>query len=75
VGVEKKFISIWFFIGALLAIYGALILASGIYGLYAPPATAVAMPQLHIAIWWGVGMLLFGLVYAIRFWPNRNRPR
>jgi hypothetical protein len=50
-----------------------LILGSGIYGLFIPAATAVAMPQLHIPIWWGAGMLLFGLAYAIRFRPNRKQ--
>ena len=73
--MEKKLISIWFFIGALLATYGALILGSGIYGLYVPPATTVAAPHLHIAIWWGAGMLIFGLLYAVRFRPNRKQPR
>jgi hypothetical protein len=71
--VDKNFISIWFFIGALLALYGALILGSGIYGLYVPSTTAVAMPQLHIPIWWGAGMLVFGLIYAIRFRPKRSQ--
>jgi hypothetical protein len=71
--MAKHFISIWFFIGTLLAVYGALILGSGIYGLFIPAATTVAMPQLHIPIWWGAGMLLFGLAYAIRFRPNRKQ--
>jgi hypothetical protein len=71
--MDKNFISIWFFIGALLAVYGALILASGIYGLYVPPTTEVAMPQLHIPIWWGAGMLVFGVIYAVRFRPNRSQ--
>ncbi len=71
--MDKNFISIWFFIGALLALYGALILGSGIYGLYVPSTTAVALPQLHIPIWWGAGMLVFGLIYAIRFRPKRNQ--
>ncbi len=71
--MHKDFISIWFFIGALLALYGALILGSGIYSLYVPSTTVVAMPQLHIPIWWGAGMLVFGLIYAIRFRPKRSQ--
>ena len=70
--MEKHFISIWFFIGALLTIYGALILASGIYGLYVPAAISVAMPNMHISIWWGAGMLVFGLIYVVRFRPSRK---
>ena len=71
--MQKNFVSIWFFIGALLAVYGALILGSGIYGLYVPPVHAVAMPQLHIPIWWGAGMLVFGSIYVVRFRPTRSQ--
>jgi hypothetical protein len=72
--VEKHSISVWFFIGALLAIYGVLILGSGIYELLVPLNHAVAMSQLHIGIWWGSGMLLFGAVYIVRFRPKRKNP-
>jgi hypothetical protein len=72
--VEKHFISVWFFIGALLVIYGVLILGSGLYGLFAPPAHAVAMSHLHIGIWWGSIMVLFGPGYVIRFWSKRKNP-
>ncbi len=70
--MEKHFIPIWFFIGSLLTIYGALILASGIYGLFVPLRHPVAMSHLHIGIWWGSGMLLLGMTYVARFWPNRK---
>jgi len=70
--VGKHFIPIWFFIGSLLTIYGALILGSGIYGLFVPPSNPVVMSHLHIEIWWGSGMLLLGLAYVVRFRPNRK---
>jgi hypothetical protein len=70
--VEKHFISVWFFIGALLAIYGVLILGSGIYGVFVPLNHTVAMSHLHIGIWWGSGMLLFGAGYIVRFRPKRK---
>jgi hypothetical protein len=70
--VEKHFISVWFFIGALLLIYGVLILSSGIYGLFVAPDHAVAMSRLHIGIWWGSGMVLFGAGYVIRFRPKKK---
>jgi hypothetical protein len=70
--MEKHSISVWFFIGLLLTIYGFLVLVSGVYELWVPPNTQVAMAHLHIGIWWGAGMLLFGLVYLIRFRPKRN---
>lgn len=70
--MQKHFISIWFFIGSLLAIYGLLILGTGIYGLTTPPRVVVVLPQLHIDIWWGGGLLLLGLVYIICFRPKRG---
>jgi hypothetical protein len=70
--VKQNFIPIWFFIGSLLTFYGALVLASGIYGLFVPPSHPVAMSGLHIGIWWGAGMLVLGLVYILRFRPNRK---
>ena len=70
--MEKHSIPIWFFIGSLLTIYGVLILGSGIYGLFVPPSNPVTMSHLHIGIWWGAGMLLLGLVYVVRYRPNRK---
>ncbi len=71
--MKQHFIPIWFFIGSLLAFYGALVLASGIYGLLVAPAHPVAMAGLHIGIWWGAGMLVLGLVYIFRFRPKHTK--
>jgi hypothetical protein len=71
--MERHFISVWFFIGALLAVYGVLILGSGVYELFAPSAPPVAMSRLHIAIWWGAGMLVMGAGYLIRFRPRKGQ--
>lgn len=70
--MKQHFIPIWFFIGALLAFYGFLIFASGVYGLFYPPSVPVAMSGLHIGIWWGAGMIVLGVVYIVRFHPNRK---
>jgi hypothetical protein len=29
------------------------------------------MQNLHLQIWWGVGLLILGTVYTIRFFPRR----
>jgi hypothetical protein len=68
--LQKNLISIWFFIGALLTVYGALILATGIYEFFSPETDAVVLGNLHIAVWWGAGMLLLGFTFVIRFWPG-----
>ena len=60
-------ISIWFFIGVLLLIYGVLIFGAGIYGLSHPPN--VVRADLHAGIWWGVLLLVLGSVYTVRFRP------
>lgn len=70
--MEKHFMPVWFFIGLLLTVYGVLILGTGIYELFVPLNRQLAMGHLHIGIWWGAGMLLFGLVYVIRFRPRRT---
>ena len=73
--MEKHFISIWFFIGSLLTVYGVLILGTGIYELFGDSSPDVVLSRLHLNIWWGMGMLLLGLGYAIRFRPKRGEPR
>jgi hypothetical protein len=67
----KNMISIWFFVGALLTAYGVLILIAGVSGEVAAGGREVVMPGLHLQIWWGIGLLIMGLVYLIRFRPGR----
>jgi glucose uptake protein GlcU len=66
-------ISIWFFIGLSLAVNGALILAAGIYQLVNPPTTTqVVLFNLHAGVWWGAALLVFGLIYCVKFAPRRR---
>ncbi len=66
------FISIWFFIGGVLLVYGILILLSGVYDLINPPKRPVAMSHLHAAVWWGALLVVLGIVYCVRFRPGRK---
>jgi hypothetical protein len=66
-------IEIWFFIGALLFLYGVLILGAGIYHLVYPPLQHTALYELHSDIWWGALLLVLGLFYTMRYWPWRRR--
>jgi hypothetical protein len=68
--MKEHALPIWFFIGALLALYGVLILGAGAYELMFPPTTEVVLSRLHVNLWWGAGMSLLGLIYLIRFWPK-----
>jgi hypothetical protein len=70
---HEKQVPIWFFIGALLALYGVLILAAGVYGwVHPPPAEKmVKLWNYHADVWWGALLFIFGLVYVVRFWPSK----
>ena len=67
-------ITIWFFIGLLLVVYGAMIAVYGVFewatGNY--PA-GVQLTNLHMPVWWGGLLGLLGIVYAVRFWPGKTR--
>lgn len=65
-------LSIWFFIGTLLTVYGILITASGLYELVSPPDNPPVLANLHAGIWWGAFLLVLGLVYFIKFYPRKS---
>jgi hypothetical protein len=62
-------ISIWFFIGVMLTIYGAMILGYGLYELTLPQ---MAVANFHASIWWGAVLLAAGLFYGVRFRPGHE---
>ena len=62
-------ISIWFFIGVLLSIYGFLICGYGIYELITGQVANVA--NLHAPVWWGAIMFVLGAFYCLRFRPGK----
>lgn len=68
-------ISIWFFIGALLVIYGLLIIGAGVWNVYYPSGLPQALAHLHAAIWWGALLLFLGAIYCYKFWPKRRNKR
>lgn len=67
-------ITIWFFIGLLLVIYGAMIFGYGVFewatGNY--PA-GVQLTALHTPVWWGASMTFLGLIYVVKFRPGRTQ--
>ena len=65
-------LSIWFFIGVLLLVYGILILGSGLYELGNPPEHPVVLANLHASIWWGALLTMLGLIYTLKFKPGRG---
>ena len=71
--MHKHYISIWFFIGTLLLIYGVIILGANIFE---SPASAarnqIVLKELNFGIWWGILLIIIGVVYFIQFRPWRK---
>ncbi|MGA3049952.1 MAG: hypothetical protein ABSD67_25340 [Terracidiphilus sp.] len=70
--MHNSAISIWFFIGVLLTIYGAMIFGYGVYELVVGHTANVILANLHAPVWWGGLLLALGLFYSLRFRPSRN---
>jgi hypothetical protein len=68
-------VSIWFFIGGILLVYGILIVGAGIYGLFYPPAHKLVLSELHPAIWWGALLVVLGGFYCWHFFPGKQQKR
>ena len=70
---QKGMISIWFFIGVLVLIYGLLIGGAGIYDLYHPSEHPVVLSELHAGLWWGMLLTALGAWYSWHFAPRKTR--
>lgn len=57
---------IWYFVGLILIIMGSLILLTGIYQIFNPPAVKTVLGETHPDIWWGAMMTLFGLAMYLK---------
>jgi len=58
-------------IGIIFTLYGAILI---IYGVLADPAIFVNSLGVNIDVWWGVAMLVFGLVMgALVFRTSRQK--
>ena len=66
---KEQQVPIWFFIGGILAIYGVLILGTGLYNLIHPPEHQVVLFNLHADIWWSALLVILGVFYLIKFRP------
>jgi hypothetical protein len=71
--MAREKISIWYFIGLLILIYGVLILGAGIVDLMSPTPANVVMADLHAGIWWGALLVVTGSVYVYFFHPGKRR--
>ncbi|SFV28107.1 hypothetical protein [Thermoflavifilum thermophilum] len=70
---EEHGISIWFFIGSLLTIYGLIIVIASLPALFsAINQPHVVLADLHAGLWWGAILLLLGIFYVITYWPAKK---
>jgi hypothetical protein len=69
--MQSSRISIWFFIGVMLTIYGWMILAYGVYELAKGINDSVVLADLHAPVWWGAGLAVLGMFYLIKFRPGK----
>ncbi len=67
---DDHMIPVWFFVGMILAVYGVIILITGIYELSSPPSTVLA--NLHPAIWWGALLTALGGLYVYLYMPRKS---
>ena len=66
-------ISIWFFIGVLLTVYGAMIFGYGLYELATHTVANVKLADLHAPVWWGGFMLACRSFLRLAFSPGPQR--
>lgn len=66
---SRSQISIWFFIGSLLLIYGVVATASSLVN-HDASGRAVILAELHSDILWGLLLLALGAYSCFRFYPR-----
>lgn len=67
----RNLISIWFFIGVLVLVYGVIILGAAFFADHSGERRVV-LQELRVDIWWGILMTVLGLVYTIKFRPKKQ---
>ena len=73
--VGGKGISIWFFIGSLLTLYGVIITIANVVEVINPTiGKQPVLSELNFGVWWGILLLVIGLVYFFSFrpWKKKN---
>jgi len=66
---EPKMLSIWFFVGLMLAVLGVIVAAMGVYYVF-KPQRATVLANLNPSLWWGGIILVAGLIFLIPSWKR-----
>ena len=67
---QPRMKSIWYVVGMMLLIIGALVVLSGVLNLISPPAHPKVLHELHAELWWGGIIFVCG---GILFLTQRKR--
>ncbi len=60
----KKMVSIWFWVGLVLTVYGLIITGTGVYYIFDPTAIEGRIGG-NANLWWGSVILVFGLIFFV----------
>lgn len=66
----RNMISIWFFIGVLVLVYGLIILGAGL--IEGPEHRRVVLAELRVDLWWGALLTIIGAFYTVKFRPGKD---
>lgn len=66
---KERMLSIWFFVGLILLVMGTIVTGTGVYFLFRPNYGTV-LAYLHPNLWWGLIMVIAGLLFLI---PSAKR--
>jgi uncharacterized membrane protein YphA (DoxX/SURF4 family) len=70
---EEHGLSIWFFVGVMLTIYGIIILITNIPAFSSAIENPhVVLQQLHAGLWWSIILVVLGALFLFLHWPGKH---
>jgi membrane protein implicated in regulation of membrane protease activity len=69
---EEHGLSIWFFVGVMLSIYGIIILIANIPAFSTVATAHVVLEELHAGLWWSILLILLGALFLFLHWPGKH---
>ena len=70
---EEDGLSLWFFVGGMLTIYGIIVLITNIPAFTSPiESPHIVLARLHAGLWWGIILTLLGTLFLFLHWPGKH---